>query len=487
MGCLWFFGESTTIAITACLPIIGLIMVNAINLVNLRDDVDVTTGFSNASATANWLEQKALHQGVAAQNVAVLAISVDGLGLLEDRVSGPIQDAILTDLAKRLQDMVRQGDLITRGKRSDFLICVADIAPPRNEGLLQMAQRIQASLDTPFSNGSVQVYCTVSIGIVRRGQMENPTPNELIRACEAAEASAREVGPGAIRMHKSSFAQVPRSDMDLVHQIASALENGEIVAWYQPQVSTETGEISGFEALARWEHPDRGLISPATFLSLVEKSGLSQRLAEIVLTHALSALRAWDTSGLNIPSVAVNFATEELRNPRLPDFLNWELDRHNIKASRLGVEVLENVIAESHDAMVARNLRTLASMNCRIDLDDFGTGFTSILNIRRFSVSRIKIDRRLISRLDCDRDQRDLVAALLAMAERLGIETLGEGVETPAEHAMLAQLGCDHIQGYCLARPMPLGDTLAWISNHRANVSAQNSFQLPLPTKNRAP
>ena len=180
-----------------------------------------------------------------------------------------------------------------------------------------------------------------------------------------------------------------------------------------------------------------------------------------------------------MPTVAVNFSSEELKNPRLSEYLNWEFDCHGIAPGRLGIEVLENVIAESHDDIVAKNLRALADLGCRIDLDDFGTGYTSILNIRKFSVSRIKIDRRLVSRIDIDHDQRDLVAALLAMSERLNVETLGEGVETPAEHTMLAQLGCDHIQGFCVARPMPLGDTLNWISDHHARLADNKPFILP--------
>ena len=293
---------------------------------------------------------------------------------------------------------------------------------------------------------------------------------------------ARTSGPGCVRLHQPlGAANAGTIDDDLSHQIGEALEAGQIVAWYQPQVSTDTGVISGFEALARRAHPSRGLVSPGSFIDLARRAGLAQRLSEVILTHSLSALRAWDKAGLDIPNVAVNFGSDDLRNPRIVEYLRWELDRHDISPRRLSIEVLEDVIAERHDDIIARNLRALADLGCGIELDDFGTGYTSILNIRRFSVSRIKIDRKLVARIDMDSDQRDLVAALLAMAERLKIATLGEGVETAAEHALLGQMGCDHVQGFALARPMPLGDTFTWILSPRATVADASPPTLTKP------
>ena len=481
----WIGGEETMIGIAAIVPASFIVIAQMLDRRFLEiDGVDGATGLGLVRNAENWLETRLLNTPSTMPNVALMAISIDDLDRLEDRVGMPMHETILSELADRLRELIRKDDMIGRGSRTDFLICLSDIRPPETENLLHLAHRLQATLDAPFNHGSVRVYCTITVGIARARQLKSPSPLRLIRAAERAFNAAQKAGPGGIRVFKSDYGQLPRSDRNLDNQISLALENGEIVGWYQPQISADTGAITGFEALARWEHPERGLISPATFLSLIERSGLSQRLAEVILTHALSAVRTWDKAELNIPTVAVNFSCEELRNPRLSEYFNWEFDRYGIPPSRLGVEVLENVIAESHDDIIAKNLRALADMGCRIDLDDFGTGYTSILNIRRFSVSRIKIDRRLVSRIDIDQDQRDLVAALLAMSERLNIETLGEGVETPAEHTILAQLGCDHIQGYCVARPMPLGDTLTWIRDHHARLTDNQPFVLPAaPTK----
>ena len=475
----WLAGEHTMTVVAAVLPASAVIL----SLLANRHLDETGSGLTTRSleTAETWLNNR-MENAEERAKATVMSVTVDNLDRLEERVGVAMNDAIIAELGFRLREHLRGADLVTRGMKSDFLICLDDIRSPESESLLHLSRRLQTCLDEPFRNGEVRVYCSITIGIARAGQLEAPTAGILIRAAEAANREARNEGPGAVRLYKSAYGKAPRVDNDLTSQLASALENGEIIAWYQPQISTHTGEISGFEALARWEHPTRGLISPATFLGLIDKLGLSQRLAEVVLTHALSSLRTWDRAGLTVPSVSVNYSEEELKNPRLPEFIKWELERYELKPNRLTIEVLENVIAKSQDDIIARNLRALSDMGCQIDLDDFGTGYTSILNIRTFSVSRLKIDRRLIARIDVDQDQRALVSALLAMSEQLGIETLGEGVETAEEHAMLAQLGCDHIQGFHLARPMPRGDSINWISDYCMDLE-DRSVLSNFPTK----
>jgi len=197
----------------------------------------------------------------------------------------------------------------------------------------------------------------------------------------------------------------------------------------------------------------------------------SRRLSASMTIQALTALRDWDRAALDVPSVSVNFSTDELRNPRLYDKVRWELDRFELAPGRLTVEILEDVVARSENDTATRNIAALSRLGCSVDLDDFGTGHASIANIRRFDVNRIKIDRSFITHVDTDRDQQNMVAAILTMAERLGLETLGEGVESHGEHSMLAQLGCGHVQGYSIARPMPLDETAAWMASHRKKVA----------------
>ncbi|WP_311735011.1 EAL domain-containing protein [Alloyangia mangrovi] len=211
---------------------------------------------------------------------------------------------------------------------------------------------------------------------------------------------------------------------------------------------------------------------PARFLEALQDSGRMEQLSDAVLHHSLTALRGWDQDGLRIPRVSINFSEVELRNPRLVDRLKWDLDRFGLPASRLGVEVLETVIAESPDGIIARNISALARIGCRIDLDDFGTGHASIGALRRVTVHRLKIDRSFVTRIDRSEDQRRMLAAILGLADRLGLETVAEGVESSGEHALLAQLGCDHAQGFGIARPMPAPQLAEWARAHALNIAA---------------
>lgn len=189
-----------------------------------------------------------------------------------------------------------------------------------------------------------------------------------------------------------------------------------------------------------------------------------QKLGDTMIKEAVQAMTFWDKSGLSVPRVGVNFSPNELRSPYLVDRVAMHLDVSGLDPSRLVIEVLETVVATSSDDEIVTNLAALADFGCGIDLDDFGTGYASISNIKRFSVGRIKIDRSYITGVDTDREQRNMVSAILMMANRLGVQTLAEGVETKGEREALRQLGCQDAQGFQFARPMPLQETVKWAS-----------------------
>lgn len=290
-----------------------------------------------------------------------------------------------------------------------------------------------------------------------------PTGAALLEAAEIAADDASRNGPGAIRGFSPDLQQSRADRSQLRAEVENALDAGQIVAFFQPQVEARTGRVAGFEALARWNHPTRGLVPPAEFLPVIEQAGLSERLGETMLFQALTALSGWDAAGLRVPCVGVNFSTDQLRNPRLADTLKWELDRFDLTPDRLSVEILETVVAETENDVIIHTLAALSRLGCGIDLDDFGTGNASIANIRRFTVRRIKIDRSFVTHADTDPDQQRMVAAILSLAEQLGLQTVAEGVERPGEQTVLADLGCHVLQGFGIARPMPYEDTLPWL------------------------
>lgn len=248
--------------------------------------------------------------------------------------------------------------------------------------------------------------------------------------------------------------------------LEQALRLGEIRAHYQPQICAKTGALTGCEALARWHHPTRGLLAPADFLPQMNTFGLTGLLGALMVENALTALSDWDRAGVHMPMVAVNFAQADLNRPHLVSQLAWDIDSHGLTPDRLTVEILETVPSRAKNSRIATNIAGLARLGCGIDLDDFGTGPASFAALRRFAVGRIKIDRRFVAGVHRDPRLQNCISAMVDMAKELGLQTLAEGVETPADLAMLADLGCDTLQGFHIAPPMAASAMAAWIARH---------------------
>jgi diguanylate cyclase (GGDEF)-like protein len=398
-----------------------------------------------------------------ALSTGAIVIEVDGFKELEERHDRAALDRVLMTTAGRLTAELRDTDLAFHLEGPAFAVILTPVRRLSLETVIQLSARLQQSLAEPVAVGPNNIYVTVSAGFCLASRLDDPDGQKVLRAAVSAQIEAARSGPGAIRCYSEAMRSRVVTRNQLADEVTGALGRGEICAFFQPQVTTGSGRITGFEALTRWRHPSRGLIPPAEFLPVLEQAGQMERLGEVMVLQALTALRHWDEQGLDVPKVAVNFATAELRNPQLVERISWELDRSGLAPNRLTIEVLETVVASRTEDMVIHNLAALAELGCNIDLDDFGTGHASITNIRKFSIERIKIDRSFVTRIDEDTDQQKMVSAILTMAERLGLDTLAEGVETVAERQMLAELGCGHVQGFGIARPMPLADTDDWI------------------------
>lgn len=401
-------------------------------------------------------------------STACAVVQFDDMDRLVDRHGRAAQTEILTRCAERMCSVLRAGDTVARLEGGGFAVTLGPVRRLDLEVAVQLCARLQSALTAPISLQGARIYVTASIGFCMGERAPQPTGAALLDAAQVAADEAMRNGPGAIRAYSPEMTRT-RADRDALREdLETALDEGQIRAHFQPQISTDTGAISGFEALARWHHPTRGLISPADFLPAIEDCGLSSRLGEVMVYNALMAISRWDKAGYKVPTVAVNFSRSELRSPGLASKLKWELDRFNLQADRLTVEILETVVAETDNDVIVANIAAISQMGCGVDLDDFGTGHASITSIRRFQVRRIKIDRSFVTHVDEDREQQKIVSAVLSMAERLGMETLAEGVETPGEHAIMAQLGCGHVQGFGIARPMPVDETMDWISRHHS-------------------
>lgn len=405
------------------------------------------------------------------RRTACLFVEIDEAETLSDRYGARDFEKICGKTEERLKSALRSDDTLVDLSSGQFGVAIAPVRKLDSDVCVQIANRMQTACEVPIELDDARIYITISAGICLHSAVKAGGAQAVSDAASLALQDARRYAPSGVRVFSpalaTQIATQPVNDIDAIR----GLKAGEIIAWFQPQISTDTGEVSGFEALARWQHPARGLVPPGEFLQILRDQGQLGHLGQKMLRDALGALQQWDKHGLEIQQVSVNCSAEELRDPKLVDRISWELDRYNIAPERLVIEVLETVVAYSSDDTVARNVRRLSELGCRIDLDDFGTGHASISSIRRFGVHRLKIDRSFVQKVDKDTEQQRMVNAIQLMAEQLELETIAEGVETTGEHAMLAQLGCHHVQGFGLARPMPLDKTLTWIAAHQSQLA----------------
>jgi len=470
LGAFWFGGESALMMAALGLPLLFAALGGFSRAPAAAPGRDGLTGLMLAPGFETHVKDVYNRTEDSGLKSALLVLEIDDF---DDLLAAHGQDAgdiVKQRVGERISAILRHRDTVARLGRNRFAICLTPIMQLDLELCIQLAGRLQVAVEEPIAVDGTSLFVSCSIGICQRHRAPKGASGSWLECAVAALDEAMSVGPSSIRAFSSdSHVHLNRND-NLLEEAAVALGNGMIQAWFQPQISTDTGRVSGFEALARWCHPIKGMIPPSAFLPALEQAGLLQKLSQQMVQQALTAIKSWDAAGLTVPSVGVNFATDELRDPALVNRIRWELDRFGLTPDRLTIEVLETVMTDQPDEVVARNITALGEMGCQIDLDDFGTGHASIASVRRFRVSRIKIDRSFVTKADNDPEQQKLIAAILTMAERLELKTLAEGVETVGEHALLAQLGCDHVQGFGIGRPMPFDQTLDWVVGHEAKL-----------------
>ncbi|MGZ9810960.1 putative bifunctional diguanylate cyclase/phosphodiesterase [Pseudoroseicyclus sp. H15] len=453
---------------------IGLHLLDSASRASSR--IDRVTGLPGREDLLHFLAEEASR---GARGAATIFIEIDGFKTIEEGHTRASVEDILRRTAARLRETLGDRDMLVRLDGPAFGVAPAPELGYTLEGAMTLAGRLQHALGRGMQVGEMNVYLTACVGIALGSRTLCPGAEGMLQAANTALIEAQRSGSGAIRSYSESMRNRIASRNGLAWEVSSALDKGEIVPFFQPQISSETRAISGMETLARWYHPVRGLIPPAEFLPALEQSGMMDRLGEHMLRQALITLSDWDKAGFDVPQIAVNFSGAELGDPQLVDKIGFELDRRGVSPRRLVIEVLETVVAGTAEDNVLRNLSGLTRLGCWVDLDDFGTGHASITTIRRFSIQRIKIDRSFITRINEDVDQQNMVGAILTIAEKLNLDTLAEGVETPEEIEMLARLGCAHLQGFGIGRPMPRAEVEEWMRQRMSVGSAP----IPLPSR----
>ncbi len=365
--------------------------------------------------------------------------------------------------------VLRDRDLLISRSDNQLAILTAAQDGLHTNAMMAVARRVQTAIEMPQLPAQIPALKTrAAIGLASAPRPSQVmTAAELVKTAEDALEIAEQQGLSGIFC---ADPLPPRRPIDtrLVIEAQRALDTDQIVPWFQPQICTRSGRLIGVEALARWEHPERGLISPCGFLPALEQAGVAGRLSEVMLHHGFAAMKLWDGAGIKIPFMAINLSGDELGKPGLAQQIAWDLDAHNMAPERLRVEILETVAVASAKGTAGENIEALRALGCLIDLDDFGTGHATIAAVEQFGVDRLKIDRSFLSAIDKDPRQQKLVGAIIAMAEHMGLDTLAEGLESREELEALTRLGCGFAQGYAIARPMPRQDLLRWAKRRSA-------------------
>jgi diguanylate cyclase (GGDEF)-like protein len=411
---------------------------------------DPLTKLPNRTLLADRLNLALARQARAGGTVVVAFMDLDRFKLINDSKGHPAGDAVLVALARRLEGATRSTDTVARFGGDEFVIVSEDAHSDAD--VAAIAERLRAVLVAPFPLGDEEIYVSGSIGLAVGRDGEDA--DELIRNADAAMYAAKDQERGGFAVYQEPIHAGALSRLETERDLHRALNEGEFLLHYQPKCSLATAEVVGVEALVRWQHPTRGLVSPADFIPVCEDTGLIVPLGEWVLFEAGRQARRWrDDHHLNV-AVSVNLSARQLVRDDLTSVVARMLETTGTDPADLCLEITEGTLLVDMNAAV-RHLAELRSLGVRISMDDFGTGYSSLQYLRTLPLDELKIDRSFVTPVAEDPSAAAIVASIISLGHALGLLVVAEGIETATQLTTLRDLGCDLAQGYYLARPAP--------------------------------
>ena len=422
------------------------------------------------------------HRQQPGYNFAVLFMDFDRFKQVNDTLGHTVGDELLRQIARRLQDSLRPGDsfvhtsdfaqMAARIGGDEFVVLLDDIRGDLDAEIV--ASRLLDVLAAPYQVEGHRVSSTVSIGIVTSTHAE-PDADAVLRDADIAMYEAKRTGRARYAMFDPAMRQRVNASVSLENDLRQALTLGQMFVVYQPVVQLGSHALLGVEALVRWRHPQRGLVSPVDFIPVAEACGLIDALGQFVLQRACSTFEQLQQQlgPLAPPSVAVNLSRAQLRQPRLVADILDAIRTHNMVPEQLVLEVTESLAAQDRD--VQQTLRDIRALGVGLSLDDFGTGYSSLSCLHELPVNAVKIDRSFVSQAGQSEYHRVLIDATLRMARALGLGTVAEGIETPEQAAQMLAMGCERGQGYWFSRPLEAPALVAWVQAGGARALAEPS------------
>lgn len=395
--------------------------------------------------------------------VAVFFLDLDDFKLVNDTLGHAAGDSLLCQVGERLKTTLRQEDTVARQGGDEFLILLPELFSEQQAA--QVAQKVLEALSTPFQLCEQETYISASLGIALF-PVDGEDPELLIQQADMAMYQTKVEGRNHYHFYTHALNERLSERLALQNEMRRALERQEFVLYYQPQYRLSDGQLCGMEALVRWQHPERGFLLPSKFISIAEDSGLILALGEWVLRTACIQNKHWQNSGYPPVRVAVNISARQFRQKNLVRQIARILVETELNPEWLELEITESLSMENV-ALSVETLKQLKSMGIHLSIDDFGTGFSSLSYLRRFSLDTLKIDRSFITELYDSQDGQMIVLTIIQLAQNLGLKVIAEGVETEEQYNFLRAKGCDAVQGFLLSKPVPVHELVNCLKENR--------------------
>ena len=449
---------------------------------------DSLTGLPNRELFRDRLKQAMQRSRRSGRAMALMFLDLDRFKMVNDSLGHAVGDALLRHVAETLAGCLRsvdsvlqrpqEGTTISRLGGDEFTVIVEDLSGADDAAII--ARRMLEALAVPFISGEEEIVVSASIGISMY-PTDDVDLDGLLRHTDMAMYRSKSLGRNTFSFFSDDLNTAVQSRMSLEGSLRRAIEREEFVLHYQPKADLKTGEITGVEALVRWNCPGKGMVPPDRFISVLEDTGLILPVGAWVIRKALAELEQWDRLGLPPINVAVNLSARQLRHHFLTSMIEDTLKQCRIEPSRLELELTESLLMEDTDVTRAM-FATLRRMGVRLAIDDFGTGHSSLSYLRRLDVDTLKIDRSFVSETPHDTEACAIASAIVALGNSMQIKLVAEGVETRGQAAFLRDRGCNEIQGYLLTRPLPLPQLIEWFRQYDHDRRERcSSLHEPLP------
>ncbi len=390
--------------------------------------------------------------------LSLLFIDLDHFKHVNDSLGHHAGDQLLKQVAQRIADLVREQDTVSRLGGDEFVAVLPDTSAT---GATHLAKQLLERLATPYPVDGQELTVTPSIGIALFPD-DGADFDTLYRCADTAMYRAKQDGRNRYAFFRQEMQALSIRRLQLENALRRAVERRELSLHYQPQAALSDGHLVGVEALLRWHHPEWGAVSPAEFIPIAEASGLILPIGEWVLRQACAQAKQWQNEGLQDLVVAVNLSAVQFRQPGLTEMVAGILRDTGLAPDGLELELTESTTTHDPEAAIA-TMDALRELGVRLSVDDFGTGYSSLNHLKRFRVHKLKIDQSFVRGVKDSPEDASIVETIIQMAHSLGLITIAEGVETPFQQAFLRERGCDEMQGYLLARPLPANDLGAWV------------------------